>query len=213
MSAEVCCRTTSQAARNKHPNCMRRLHEQGVPWDEDTCGVAADRGDLESLTYAHEHGCPWYDATTYWAAEQGELACLVYAHEHGCPWHEDTACIAALEQNWSCWTYATLNGARWVSRVLECHTENGWWERIKYAMDTNRPINAVELLRIAAKNGRLDVLKLLLTLEDAAWEFWSTFSENYLPRSENDRIHVLQLRLKWQLKEAKATVDLKPCNK
>ena len=34
-------------------------HENGCPWDEGTCSLAAEYGHLECLKYAHENGCPW----------------------------------------------------------------------------------------------------------------------------------------------------------
>jgi hypothetical protein len=38
--------------------CLKYLHENGCPWDEETCYVAALSGHLECLKYAQENGCP-----------------------------------------------------------------------------------------------------------------------------------------------------------
>jgi len=72
-----------------HLECLKYAHEQGCPWDEETCEYAATNGDLECLKYAREHGCPWDDWTCMRAAEYGHLECLKYAHEQGCDWDED----------------------------------------------------------------------------------------------------------------------------
>ena len=63
---------------------MKYAHENGCPWDADTCMEAAENGNLECLIYAHEHGCHWDEYTCYMAAKNGHLNCLKYAHENGC---------------------------------------------------------------------------------------------------------------------------------
>ena len=53
---------------------------------EETCSYAAEDGDdLECLKYAHENGCPWNEETCAIAAQNGHLECLKYAHDNGCP--------------------------------------------------------------------------------------------------------------------------------
>jgi len=49
---------------------------------------AAIYGNLNCLKYAHENGCPWNENTCCSAAENGHLECLKYAHENGCPGSE-----------------------------------------------------------------------------------------------------------------------------
>jgi hypothetical protein len=62
------------------------VHENGCPWNEETCSRAAKKGHLECLKYAHENGCPWSTDTCEYAATNGHLECLKYAHENGCPY-------------------------------------------------------------------------------------------------------------------------------
>ena len=61
--------------------------ENGCPWNERTCQVAACNGQLDCLKYLHENGCPWNQDTCLWAEKYGHLDCLKYAYEHGCPWN------------------------------------------------------------------------------------------------------------------------------
>jgi hypothetical protein len=49
---------------------------------------------LDVLKYAHENGCPWNEETCSSAASNGHLDVLKYAHEHGCPWDEETRKVA-----------------------------------------------------------------------------------------------------------------------
>ena len=74
--------------RGGHLECLKYSHENGCPWNEDTCSSAAQNGHLEILNYLHEEGCPWDTNTCAAAALGGHLECLKYAHENGCPWDE-----------------------------------------------------------------------------------------------------------------------------
>ena len=44
---------------NGHLECLKYAHENGCPWNEDTCSNAAKNGHLECLKYLHENRCPW----------------------------------------------------------------------------------------------------------------------------------------------------------
>ena len=79
----------AETARGGHLECLKYLHENGCPWDEETCRGAAYAGHLECLKYAHENGCPWDEDTCEAAANGGHLECLQYAHENGCPMFGD----------------------------------------------------------------------------------------------------------------------------
>ena len=76
---------TQNAAKYGELECLKYAHENGCPWDEETCASAAEKGKLECLKYAHENGCPWDEDTCEFAAAKGDLECLKYACENGCP--------------------------------------------------------------------------------------------------------------------------------
>jgi hypothetical protein len=50
------CKTSKDAAKFGHLDCLTYLHENGCPWDKDTCRYAAQNGHLDCLRYAHTHG-------------------------------------------------------------------------------------------------------------------------------------------------------------
>ena len=50
--------TGVRAAKNGHLECLKYAHENGCPWDGETCSEAAENGHLECLKYARENGCP-----------------------------------------------------------------------------------------------------------------------------------------------------------
>ena len=60
---------------------MKWAHENGCPWDEETCAAAAERGHLEVLRWARQNGCPW-DENTWYRAQSN---CNPYLRKHGCP--------------------------------------------------------------------------------------------------------------------------------
>jgi len=124
--------------------CLRFAHENGAPWDEFTCALAAWAGDLECLRYAREHGCPWDGYTCEDAALSGSLECLKYAHEHGCPWSENiTECggtcgRAALSGELECLKYAHEQGCPWDERTC-MNAASKCLECLKYAHEQGCP--------------------------------------------------------------------------
>ena len=46
---------------------------------------AAQQGQLPALKYLHENGCPWDEDTCYWAADREHWDCLQYAVDNKCP--------------------------------------------------------------------------------------------------------------------------------
>ena len=114
---KMCCNDTFTAAVRGHLNCLSTLHMSGIPWDLETCVVAALFGNIDCLRYAHEGNgdedfvpCPWNNRTCIAAAQEGELECLQYAHEHGCPWDEITCAAAIFNGHLDCLRYAHLCG-------------------------------------------------------------------------------------------------------
>ena len=89
---------TSKAVRGTHlfvRLLMVYAHQNGYPWDERICAVAAERGHLACLVYAHEQGCAWNEETCKEAAGNDHIGCLVY--EQGCPWDVNTSVAASCK--------------------------------------------------------------------------------------------------------------------
>ena len=64
-----------------HLEVLQWARQNGCPWDEMTCTMAAWGGHLDLLRWAHENGCPWVEET--WTI--AEPRCRPYLIEHGCP--------------------------------------------------------------------------------------------------------------------------------
>jgi hypothetical protein len=114
---------------------LKKMHENGCPWDWKTTAYAAKNGHLECLKFAHENGCKWECFTPALAARNGHMKCLKYAHENGCPWAESTASAAALGGQLECLKYAHNNGCDWDVWTLVCAAENGHFECFKYCFE------------------------------------------------------------------------------
>ena len=121
--------TCEEASKEGNYSELKRLHENGYPWDSSTPANAAINGHLECLKYAHENGCPWDNYTPSNAAKNGHLECLKYAHENGCRWTGLTPANAAKKGHLDCLKYAHENGCKWdiytptsalIYRQLEC---------------------------------------------------------------------------------------------
>ena len=57
----------------------------------------------------HENGCPWNSETCLYAALNGHLHVFQYLHENGCPWDSDPCYYAAYHEHWDCLQYAVDN--------------------------------------------------------------------------------------------------------
>ena len=70
-----------RAAYNGHLECLKHA-KNPFPWDEKTC-LGLPKMVTSRLKYAHENGCPWDGETCSEAAENGHLECLKYATKTG----------------------------------------------------------------------------------------------------------------------------------
>ncbi|GFH46454.1 hypothetical protein CTEN210_02928 [Chaetoceros tenuissimus] len=66
-------------------NTLKWLRENGIPWNERTCELAAVNGNLEALKWAKSNGCPWNVQTLKDAVIRGDLPLIEYCLENGCP--------------------------------------------------------------------------------------------------------------------------------
>ena len=92
--------TINLVAQNGDLKRLKRLHEEGCPWDSTACKFAIANGQLKCLKYLHQEGCEWESTSCWLAARYGHLDCLKYLHENGCPW------------NWEVYKVATSNDCR-----------------------------------------------------------------------------------------------------
>ena len=74
---------------------MKWLHENGVPWTNDTFAQAAYHGDIDTMKWLYEKGCPWGMWTFNNAVEHGDLKNMKWLHKKGCLWGENTFTWAA----------------------------------------------------------------------------------------------------------------------
>jgi hypothetical protein len=74
---------------------MQWARANGCPWDEDTCGAAAQGGQLKVLQWACANGCLWDEKTSVAAAHGGHLEVLQLARTNGCPWNDKAISFAA----------------------------------------------------------------------------------------------------------------------
>jgi len=129
----------NNAVKGGHLDCLRYAHENGCPWDYNTCWRAAENGHLDCLKYARENGCPWDKRTCWFAAEYGHLECLKYAHENGCRWDEYTCSEAAKNGHLDCLKYLHENGCPWDKDTCEVAARNGHLDILKYSHENGCP--------------------------------------------------------------------------
>jgi hypothetical protein len=74
------------------------MRENGCPWNEYTCAVAAEHGHFDVLKWMRENGCPWNESTCLRAAETGKLEILKWARKNGCPWNKQECHEVAVNE-------------------------------------------------------------------------------------------------------------------
>ena len=70
------------AARSGRLDVLKYAHENGCPWNEETCAIAAEYGHLDILKYLHKNGCPW-DGRTWSSAYEKPIK--KWLRKNGCP--------------------------------------------------------------------------------------------------------------------------------
>jgi hypothetical protein len=175
------------AALTTNLSLLRKLRDQGCPWDEGTCAAAAEAGSLACLTYAHENGCPWDSRTPTRAAEHGNLGCLRYAVEHQCalsadliaraapyivclqylhqergvPWLKEVCQQATFGSNVDSLQYAHEQGCPWDARTCEAAARWGKLAALRYAHEQGCPWDA-RTVNAAAAEGNYSCLEYAL---------------------------------------------------
>ena len=64
---------------------LQWLRENGCPWDEETCALAAEGGHLEVLQWMRANGCPWNWRTVEYARRYRHFELSNWAIANGCP--------------------------------------------------------------------------------------------------------------------------------
>jgi hypothetical protein len=107
--------------RNQEQFCMRVAYtndlallrwvreEKECPWDWNTSGAAASKGNLEMLKYCVENGCEVHEGTCAEAAKEGHLECLKYLREKNVKWDHRTVQRARENNHIECLNYALAN--------------------------------------------------------------------------------------------------------
>jgi hypothetical protein len=160
---------TGVAAKYGQLACLRYLHQQGYPWNNDTfhnaCNQAAIHGHTKCLQYAHENGCIWTEYTCWLAVYYKKIECLQYAHTNGCPfdnslyyavtdvillqevrkmgcvWNECVCKEFATKGLLSCLQYAHEHGCPWSYTTCIAAITSKHIECLIYACENKCPVN------------------------------------------------------------------------
>jgi len=98
----------AEAAARGNLDQLKKLREDGYPWNKYTCANAAESGHLDVLQWARENGCPWDENTCTYAA--WHLDVLQWARKHGCPWDMWTCGYAVHTGQLETLRWAIANG-------------------------------------------------------------------------------------------------------
>ena len=149
------------AALGGHWHIVRWLHEKGHPWDERTCHVIAERGNLEMLQWARANGCPWDERVCASAASRGDLEMLQWARANRCPWDERTAPKALLGGHLHILKWALHRGCPQGEVTCDRAAECGYLPILVWLRRKGYPWSAQTCV-MAAQGGHLYVVRWAL---------------------------------------------------
>jgi len=156
------------AAKHRNSEVFKWLVEQQKSrWNEEVSECAASMGDLEVLKWLREEGCPWNDENVVFAAvTNGHFEMLKWANQIGCRW-PDLDPWTLLTKTWP-----TAQGREVLQWIYDqdhfCDTNDfvssavgqGNLAALQWSHQMGMRGTSLDC-KIAAEQGRLDLLKLL----------------------------------------------------
>ena len=157
------------AAERGNIKSLTCLRANGCPWNAETCSAAAKEGHLEVLQWARQNGCPWDKWTCTWAARNGNLEVLQWARQNGCPWNAWTCWGAAWEGHLEVLQWAHQNGCPWDEGTCDFAASEGHLEVLQWAHGAGCPLGA-DTCANAARRGDLEMLRW--ARQNGCPEYW-----------------------------------------
>jgi hypothetical protein len=135
--------------------------ENGCPWEEDVCAIAAMHGQLEALQRARELDCPWKVMTAHNAALGGHLEVLQWVRAQGCEWNTSTCSDAAAGGHLNVLQWLTEQGCPWNVGTCTSAAKNGHVEVFHWARENGCECHSPDMFRHAAIGGNVELVAWL----------------------------------------------------
>jgi hypothetical protein len=143
------------------------LLSHGHTWSPDTLELCAAGDKLVMMRHLHERGCKAWGRVTYEAANRGNLEMLSFAREHGAPWDYSTLIAAAKCQSWECFKYALKNGAPCTVFITMTVAEHSI-PMFRYLFDHGYERDVQACMKTAVNSGLHECIPFLRSI-GAAW--------------------------------------------
>ncbi|WZN65877.1 putative ankyrin repeat protein [Chloropicon roscoffensis] len=129
-------------------------------WDKETCGWAAQSGQLEVIKWLRAKRCPWESTASENAALCGDLEMLQWmrAQDPPCPWDSDVCNFAAYKGHLEVLRWARSQGCPWDKKVPCAAALRGHLEVLRWARSQDCPWDE-GVTNAAAGGGHLEVLQ------------------------------------------------------
>ena len=193
------------ARRHSSFATLRWAHNEGLPWDRETCRAAARYGHTDIMLWAWAGGCPmdvnecglqaargghchmlgWLAQfpefkPDKWmatmAARGGHLVVLKWLHERGCLMHRGVIADAAWHGHLEVIKWLRSVGAKWRSPAVTWAAMRGHLETVVWMVRNGCPWDENAYLE-AQRNGHDSIVAFLST--DEAWLTHATTSLPY----------------------------------
>ena len=160
----ICSNAVVNDDYEKAVRVLQWLHDQRIPWDENTCFTSARKGNLKALKFARLNGCPWSEACLKRAALSRSVEVVEYCLQNGCPIGNSDICRFAMHDKDHDQALRMLKLLRkfsvpWSAETCRLAATNGNFEALKWAVSTGCNWDRQQCANYAALYGNIEVLK------------------------------------------------------
>ena len=96
---DLCLTSMTYLEYEKGLKILKLLRKFNIPWNKETCMMAASYGKLEALKWVRNEGCPWDDRTFEEAITSEDIATIQYCIDNRCPFGQDAYPDAVRRDN------------------------------------------------------------------------------------------------------------------
>ncbi|GFH53330.1 hypothetical protein CTEN210_09806 [Chaetoceros tenuissimus] len=166
---EIYSRLIETVCSEKTLEMLQWLHEHNVSWNEKTCSVLAEKGNLKALKYVRSNSCAWNEQCVIGAIKSRNDDILNYCLENRCPMGNSDVCRFAMDDPDQDRALRKLKflrskGCPWDGQKCAYNAaRHGNIKALKW-MRAQGVVFEEETCRAAARQGHLETLKYLTSV-------------------------------------------------
>ena len=160
----ICAYAVKIHAHEKALEVLQWLHNQNIPWDENTCIASAEKGNLNALKFARLNDCPWDKNCLIKAIKHHHYEVVEYCLQNSCPLGTSDICYYAMDDYDHDRALKMLRLLRkfsipWGTLTCTFAASYGNFDALKWAVSKGCAFDRQECANNAAWYGNIGALK------------------------------------------------------